>query len=545
MQFDASLSNAELLARMPLLAHCERGATAEVIEHLMEIDRRKLYLGQACSSLSAYCRERLDYSEDEAGKRVRVARLARDMPQVLDELRAGRIHLTGLFLLAPHMTRDNADQLLHAARGKSRREIERLLAALFPRPDVKESVTPIITPTDAKCADRLKPLSASTVLVQFTASNELYAKIERARELLSHSVPGGALAAVLERAVDELIHHEEKRRLGADPPQRSPSETGAERKRPSEADPPQRSPSETSAERKRPSEADPPQKRRSETSAERKRPSEADPPQGYPSQTSAERKRLSETDPPQKRRSETSAGQKRLSEADPPQKRRSETSAGQKRRDLKEGSRYVPVEVARAVWRRDGAQCSFVDSEGRRCGERRFITIEHKVPFARGGAPTLENLCLLCSPHNAYTAELAFGAEHIERKKQESRRRQMREHERERDPKREQEHERERDPKRDREHEQEQKRVRSAEAKQRSSAKESSSVKQTSAISEAKQRQADSRARVLSALCAMGFGRREAARALGQLDDDDRDLSLLLRRALARLVPDTMSAYRV
>ncbi|MFZ5895181.1 MAG: HNH endonuclease [Myxococcota bacterium] len=302
MRFDASLSSAELLARMPVLASCERGSMADVIEHLMEIDRRKLYLGQACSSLSAYCRERLGYSEDEAGKRVRVARLARDVPQVLDELRTGRIHLTGLFLLSSHMTDENADELLGGARGKSRREIERLLAALFPRPDTQESVT--YTNTGA---GRLKPLSASSVLVQFTASSELYAKIERARELLSHSIPGGELAAVLERAVDELIQREEKRRFGAGVPRR--------------------------------------------------------------------------------------------------------------RRALKEGSRHVPVEVARAVWQRDGAQCSFIDAEGRRCSERRFITIEHKLPFARGGAPTVENLCLLCSPHNSYTAELAFGAELVQQRR--------------------------------------------------------------------------------------------------------------------------------
>ncbi|MFZ5892637.1 MAG: HNH endonuclease [Myxococcota bacterium] len=319
MQFNASLSNADLLARMPVLASRERTATADLIEHLMEIDRRKLYLGQACSSLSAYCRERLEYSEDEAGKRVRVARLARDVPQVLDELREGRIHLTGLFLLAPHITGENADALLGEVRGKSRREIERLIAARFPRPDVEESVTAIMASSSAKGADRLKPLSASTVLVQFTASSELYAKIERARELLSHSIPRGELALVLERAVDELIQREEKRRLGAGAPPR----------------------------------------------------------------------------------------------------RRSRS------RPLRDGSRHVPVEVARAVWQRDGGRCSFVDSEGRRCSERRFITIEHELPFARGGAPTIENLCLLCSPHNAYTAELAFGAEHVQRRKGESRRKQV------------------------------------------------------------------------------------------------------------------------
>ncbi|MFZ5892937.1 MAG: HNH endonuclease [Myxococcota bacterium] len=399
MRFDASLSNAELLARMPVLASRERGATAEVIEHLMEIDRRKLYLGQACSSLSAYCRERLGYSEDEAGKRVRVARLARDVPAVLDDIRNGRIHLTGLFLLAPHVNRDNADELLGEARGKSRREIERLIAARFPRPDVAESIKPTVTPTSATGGERLKPLSATTVLVQFTASSELYAKIERARELLSHSIPGGELAAVLERAVDELIQREEKRRLGAGVPR--------------------------------------------------------------------------------------------------------------KRRPLHEASRHVPVEVARAVWQRDGAQCSFVDPKGRRCSERRFITIEHKVPFARGGAPTVENLCLLCSPHNSYTAELAFGAEHVERKKQESRRRRT------------------------------QKEPRVA-TRPTPSAKQTTSPEQVEVDT-----QTNARERVLSALCGMGFGRREATRALEQLDVSEQDSVLLLRRALARLVPNRVAVRHV
>ncbi|MFZ5892862.1 MAG: HNH endonuclease [Myxococcota bacterium] len=449
MQFDSSLSNAELLARMPVLASGERGATADVIEHLMEIDRRKLYLGQACSSLSAYCRERLDYSEDEAGKRVRVTRLARDVPQVLDELRGGHIHLTGLFLLAPHVTRENADELLGEARGKSRRQIERLLAAHFPRPNVEESVTPTGT---ARGADRLKPLSASAVLVQFTASSEFYAKIERARELLSHSIPGGELAAVLERAVEELIQREEKHRLGAGVPR--------------------------------------------------------------------------------------------------------------KRRPLKEGSRHVPVEVARAVWERDGAQCSFIDAEGRRCTERRFITIEHKVPFARGGAPTLENLCLLCSPHNSYTAELAFGAEHIDRKQQESRRKKVR-----------------------RPEPTARTRVGPAArpmpvAKAMARAEVlivgAKAVSDAKAVSEAKAisgpervevgargtlrtqvllsgpervevgARGTLRTRVLSALCGMGFGRREAAQALAVVDDDSwQDAVLLLRCALGRLVPNTSAVTRV
>jgi hypothetical protein len=114
----------------------------EVIEHLIEIERRRLYLEQACPSLYAYCM-RLGYSEEGALKRMRVARLARRVPRVLEELRSGAIHLTGISLLAKHLTEDNAEALLAEARGKSRREIELLIARCFPKPDVEERISPV------------------------------------------------------------------------------------------------------------------------------------------------------------------------------------------------------------------------------------------------------------------------------------------------------------------------------------------------------------------------------------------------------------------
>ena len=75
----------------------------------------------------------MGYSEDGALKRMRVARLALVVPAALDELRSGRIHLTGLFVLSRYVTPENADELLGEARGKSRSELQHLLARLFPQ----------------------------------------------------------------------------------------------------------------------------------------------------------------------------------------------------------------------------------------------------------------------------------------------------------------------------------------------------------------------------------------------------------------------------
>jgi hypothetical protein len=310
MQTLSSIPDSDLLARMPALVVAEQAAVADVITHLMEIDKRRLYLEQACSSLHAYCM-RLGYSEEGALKRVRVTRLAEHLPRVLDELRSGAVHLTALFLLSKHLTEENCEALLAEARSKSRRELEHVIARWFPKPDAEQRISPQHE-APANCAGpapsqwsgpsvsstcpgtgespapfKLEPLSASSYRIQFTASTELYAKIEKARELLSHALPTGDLAALFERALDELIERETKRRMGAGRPR--------------------------------------------------------------------------------------------------------------KQRKLKLDSRHIPVEVARAVWERDASQCTFVDAEGRRCSERRFLTLEHRHPFALGGPPTVENICLLCS----------------------------------------------------------------------------------------------------------------------------------------------------
>jgi hypothetical protein len=93
-----------------------------------------------------------------------------------------------------------------------------------------------------------------------------------------------------------------------------------------------------------------------------------------------------------------------------------DASKPSKPRKLKPGSRHVPVKIERKVWKRDNSQCTFVDREGRRCAERRFLTLEHRTPFALGGPSTFENLCLLCSAHNLENARQVFGEAHIETK---------------------------------------------------------------------------------------------------------------------------------
>ena len=78
--------------------------------------------------------------EDEACRRVAGARLVRRFPVALTIIERGEIHLTALLLLREHLTDDNHQELLRAASGKSKNEVQHLLAERFPRPDAPSRI---------------------------------------------------------------------------------------------------------------------------------------------------------------------------------------------------------------------------------------------------------------------------------------------------------------------------------------------------------------------------------------------------------------------
>ncbi len=135
------------------LAH-ERASTALVLAQLAEVDARKLYLPAAHPSMYAYCVGALHMSEDAAYKRITAARAARAHPEILEYIESGRLHLSGVVLLAPHLRSENAAELLDVATHKSKAQIEALLAERFPRPDVPTLVQPVTVATPVEPARR-------------------------------------------------------------------------------------------------------------------------------------------------------------------------------------------------------------------------------------------------------------------------------------------------------------------------------------------------------------------------------------------------------
>jgi hypothetical protein len=235
-----SLRDEELLRRLSQLVRESRGVEADVVAHVGEVERRRLYAQEACSSMFEYCRRVLCLRENEAYLRITVARAARENPALLDMLRDGRLHLSGIARLAPHLTRQNSETLLRRASGMSHREIRELVCELEPRPDVAPSVrklperlaaggvaplelgaprvesgavsleTQVATPVRPAVVE---PLAPARYQVRFTASAGLREKLERLQALMRSSVPDGDLARIIDIAITEKLQRAEAKRF--------------------------------------------------------------------------------------------------------------------------------------------------------------------------------------------------------------------------------------------------------------------------------------------------------------------------------------------
>jgi len=246
-----SLSPSDLRSATHKLVRRSHGIDAALLVHLGEIDERKLYLEWTFSSMFAFCVGELGFSEDVACNRIDLARAARLMPVILEALRSGQVHLAGLRLLAPHLTTENQEQVLAEAAGKSKRQIEELVARLWPQPPVPTVVrklpgrpnpapeaspafsfgatTPVAQPESPPAlalapplapAPRrderrpvVAPLSEETFKFQFTASRACHDKFREAQDLLRHRIPDGDLGTIVEKALEVLIEQVKKERF--------------------------------------------------------------------------------------------------------------------------------------------------------------------------------------------------------------------------------------------------------------------------------------------------------------------------------------------
>jgi 5-methylcytosine-specific restriction endonuclease McrA len=423
------LADVQLMAELRQLARADRRCEARILVVLAEVDERELFLAEGYSSLFRYAVCVLRMSEAQAYLRIGAARLARRYPAVLEMLAEGALNLSTVKLLAPQLTAENHATLLERARNKTKREVEALVAEIAPKPDVPTRIRkmpgrpglsgsvqaelvmsaapdvqdatvatsiapaaavtapPMITtpvPT-AELGPRAEAVTAPAVAVapraaagfalesprascsvlssgryrlELTVDQALFDQMMTLKHLLKHRVPSGDLGVILGLAITGFSERLCKQRF-------------AELSKPA---------SRARAQALRNKAVEVPSARASQNEV--------------PAESSA---RASHDEAPTAAARSSQRG-----------------SAVEHRVDkVERRSRYVPREVVRAVFARDGAQCTFVGADGERCAERGMLELHHVKAFAHGGAATSDNLTVVCRSHNSYFAVQDFGASHM------------------------------------------------------------------------------------------------------------------------------------
>jgi 5-methylcytosine-specific restriction endonuclease McrA len=327
-----------------------------------------------------------------------VARASRKHPILLVMLADGRLHLTAIVRLAPHLTRENMDGVLERATHRSKRQILELVAEIAPRPDVPVTVrklperkarpsTHLVVPTPsgspilelgldrvAAPEPRARPneVAVSAPAVQTGAPTVGHdpSAVPAWLSTPASPVPPVAASPVCSAVVEPLSpgrykvqftasaqFHQKLERLRALMGSRGPDADLAAVLEQAVTEKLER----------------------------------------------LEARRFARTSAPRKRHAPAETVQTETVETET-----RETKTGAKP-DSSPSSRYIPAAVRRAVHERDGDRCCYIDKQGRRCPEQNRLEFHHRHPFGLGGDHSVANVGLLCRPHNIFLAECDYG----------------------------------------------------------------------------------------------------------------------------------------
>jgi 5-methylcytosine-specific restriction endonuclease McrA len=391
----AALSNNDLLTEVKRLAARESEATADLVASLAELDARRLYLDQGCSSLFTYCTQVLHLSEHSAYHRIEAARAARKFPLILERLSRGVITLTAVGLLAPHLTMENHRDLLDAAHNKSKRDVELLVARLRPREDVPASVRKLPATNLSVSTSTIAVADERATGAAVLAGGQEPAPAGAVTTSDDSTAPGGGVASAGGRADAALLLVS----AGSSPP-----------KRPAVVAPlaPERYKVQMTVS--------------AETHAKLRRAQDLlrhTIPDGDVAAvfdraltvliTDLEKRKLAATRRPHVPSRASERGH--TVEAARAPERWSERRKMPERRGG--CCRHIPAAVKRAVWARDEGRCAFVGAAGR-CTETGRLEFHHLIPYAAGGKASVDSIALRCQAHNGLEAERWFGTEVLE-----------------------------------------------------------------------------------------------------------------------------------
>ena len=393
-----ALSDAGLIMQLEKLRGEERSIQLEILYYLSELEHRRLYLPRGYSSLFEFCTGHLNYSRPAAMRRITAARCIERVPDVAQLLLSGRLSLTAIALISKILTRENAAEILPHAIGRSTRDIEMLVSRHRPGRVRRDRVKPVcvMRPAEPSCGSTATgpPGGARTAESAIgTRAAEPTGAPECQANLTFSSGAGTKCQANLtprnNHSTDNKPDTEKTGQNGS--AHGSAHDTGLERVVIEQM---------FTLEFMVKAEFMKKVERLKFLLSNR-----------YP--TGLDFETLFEVliDDYLEHHSPEGRNKKRAHKA----------KAGNSKKTQRTGrlsdqhSRHIPESVRDRVYQRDGGRCTYQSPDGKRCGSRHNLQVDHIQPYAQGGTHAMSNLRLLCAMHNRLEAERLYGKEFMQK----------------------------------------------------------------------------------------------------------------------------------
>lgn len=221
-----NISDQDLLDKTENLVKRERELLSEVLHHLKEIERRRLFSQLGFKSLFDYATKKLGYGEDQAARRISAMRLLKELPEIESKICDGSLTLTNLSMAQSLFRQENKKvaqnldnektllkscsdnitakdtqkgfnkeqklEFLSKIENKSKREAEKLVISYSTQPEQLHT-------------DRIRVVTENHVEIKFIAGSELQEKLEKVKGLLAHSHPNMNMAEAINLLCDMAI----------------------------------------------------------------------------------------------------------------------------------------------------------------------------------------------------------------------------------------------------------------------------------------------------------------------------------------------------
>lgn len=343
---------AEMNTHLIQLCRNERKLTHEILTHIQLFEKCGGPLKMGFSSMHQYLTRQLGYSDDQAFRRLKAARLLNEFPEVAEKLKDGSLNLSQAAQAqssfeaaqrdsAKPVSQETKQTLLLAIEKANNFETKALLAKALDLPLQKE--------------DRIKAQADESIRLEITLNKEQFEKLKEAKSLLSHQIPSQNTAEVLEAVLEFFLEKKRGKILKNTSTKRVSTETIQ------------------------------PGVDGVVTAESRVREKE---------KTGLEDPAL-ETVTPKMRASQGATTQSTVINSED----RLET-----KKPCNKRSRYISVQTKQELWRRSGGCCEYRSAKGERCGNRYQLQLDHNIPFSQNGSSQISNMALLCSQHNSWKA---------------------------------------------------------------------------------------------------------------------------------------------